>query len=89
MELAYWDKTAGKPVDLSKWKKFDRQDGEFFRQQFRVARQVNPEIVFLSGWNDWQYGCQIEPAKEYRFKYVDLAARFLGREEETRPYRDE
>lgn len=41
----------------------------------------------MSGWNDWQYACQIEPAVEYQFEYVDLAARLLGREEETRFYR--
>ena len=49
--------------------------------------QGDPEIIFISGWNDWQYGCQIEPAVEYGFKYVDLAAQVLGREAETAPYR--
>ena len=53
-----------------------------------MARQVNPEIIILSGWNDWQYANQIEPAVEYRFQYVDLAARLLGRAAETQSYRD-
>jgi hypothetical protein len=67
----------------------DREDGQFFRRQLRRAVEANPEILFISGWNDWQYGSHIEPAVEYGFQYVDLAAECLGRQEETRPYREE
>jgi len=49
--------------------------------------QANPEIIFISSWNDWQYGNQIEPAVEYGCKYLDLTAEILGRWRETRPYR--
>jgi len=89
MELAYLGKKKGYPLDVSKWNRFDRQGGEYFRKQLLTAREVNPDFIFISGWNDWQYGNQIEPAVEYRFKYVDQAAQMLGREEETKPYRDE
>ena len=44
-------------------------------------------MIFISGWNDWAWCLQIEPAKEYGFTYVDMAARLLGRETETQPYR--
>jgi hypothetical protein len=64
----------------------ERDDGRFFEKQVLRAREGNPRIIFISGWNDWQYACQIEPAEEYGFKYVDLAAQLLGREAETRPY---
>lgn len=67
----------------------DREDGAFFERQLLRARAGNPEIIFISGWNDWQYGNQIEPAEEYGCQYVDLAARLLGRERETAAYRDE
>jgi len=67
----------------------EREDGAYFRKQFLRAREVNPEIIFISGWNDWQFGSQIEPAKEYKFKYVDLAAQMLGRWDETASYRDD
>ena len=53
-----------------------------------IARYGNPDIIFISGWNDWQYANQIEPAVEYGFQYVDIAARLLGRGPETAPYRD-
>ena len=64
-----------------------REDGRYFEKQLLRAREGNPEIIFVSGWNDWQCCLQIEPAVEYGFKYVDMAARLLGREAETLPYR--
>ncbi len=66
----------------------EREDGAYFRKQFLRAREVNPEIIFISGWNDWQYGSQIEPAKKYKLKYLDLTAQMLGRWDETARYRD-
>jgi hypothetical protein len=81
MENAYIAKRKG-PLAFK-----PREDGFFEKQMLRV-RAVNPEILFISGWNDWQYGCQIEPAKEYGFKCVDTAARLSGREAETAPYRE-
>jgi hypothetical protein len=44
-------------------------------------------MIFISGFNDWACCMQIEPAKEYGFLYLDLAARLLGRQTETLPYR--
>ena len=64
-----------------------RADGKYFENQLLKARQVNPKVIFISGWNDWAWCLQIEPAKEYGFKYVDIAARLVGREAETLPYR--
>lgn len=64
-----------------------REDGLLFERQLLRAREGNPEIIFISGWNDWQCCLQIEPAVEYEFKYVDTAARLLGRSTETLPYR--
>jgi hypothetical protein len=64
-----------------------RADGKYFENQLLQARQINPRLIFISGWNDWAWCLQIEPAKEYGFQYVDLAARLLGRAAETLPYR--
>jgi len=65
----------------------ERKDGTYYERQLYWAKQANPDIIFISGWNDWQYSNQIEPAVEYEFKYVDLTAKCLGRWEETAPYR--
>ena len=67
----------------------DRKDGAFFEKQILRARQVEPAIIFISGWNDWQYGNQIEPSIEYGYTYIDLAAKLLGRWQETAPYREQ
>lgn len=64
-----------------------RAGGKTFESQLLQARQVDPQLIFVSGWNDWACCLQIEPAKEYGFQYVDILARLLGREAETRPYR--
>ena len=65
-----------------------RADGQNFENQLLKAREVDPKVIFISGWNDWAWCLQIEPAKEYGFRYVDMAARLLGRASESRTYRD-
>jgi hypothetical protein len=94
LEDAYMAKYVNKKeLDLESIRKLGkiaaarREDGRLFERQLLRAREVNPEIIFISGWNDWQCCLQIEPAVEYGFKYIDTAARLLGRETETLPYR--
>lgn len=65
----------------------DRDGGAYYRKQLEWAKQHNPEVIFVSGWNDWIYGNQIEPATEYGFTYIDLTAEVLGRSAETARYR--
>ncbi|MHB9022782.1 MAG: glycoside hydrolase family 71/99 protein [Armatimonadota bacterium] len=96
LELMYMAKYVRKETnpDREKIYRESRQhaalpdEGRLFEKQLLRARQGDPEFIFISGWNDWQYQCQIEPAVEYEFLYVDMAARLLGREAETLPYRE-
>jgi hypothetical protein len=96
LEHAYIAKHLNKETDLDlariradgRKSAADREEGEYFKKQLLHARYGNPDIIFISGWNDWQYANQIEPAVEYGFQYVDMAARLLGREAETAPYRN-
>jgi hypothetical protein len=96
LEHAYMAKYVRKRDDLDLYKIYQesrkgaahREEGAHFTKQLLRARYGNPDIIFISGWNDWQYANQIEPAVEYGFQYVDMAARLLGREAETAPYRD-
>jgi len=67
--------------------KDERGDGAFYEKQLLRAKQGDPAIIFVSGWNDWQYANQIEPAAEYEFLYVDMTARVVGRWDETASYR--
>jgi hypothetical protein len=95
MEHAFIAKyIRNKPVDTEALRQHGkaviahRADGKFFEDQLLTVRQANPKMIFIAGWNDWAYCMQIEPAKEYGFKYVDMAARLLGRGAETQPYRE-
>ncbi|MHB1484211.1 MAG: glycoside hydrolase family 99-like domain-containing protein [Saccharofermentanales bacterium] len=67
--------------------KVDRENGEFYKRQLLWAKKADPKIIFVSGWNDWQYGNHIEPSVEYGYQYVDLTAETLGRKDETAAYR--
>jgi hypothetical protein len=93
LEGAYVNKMQKKPLDMEAIHRQGqkaaavREDGRYFERQLLRPRKVNPDIIFISGWNDWQCCLQIEPAVEYGFKYIDTAARLLGRESETLPYR--
>jgi hypothetical protein len=95
MESAFIDKTfKKKTVNTDALREHGkvvikkRADGKTFESQLLKARAVNPKVIFVSGFNDWACCMQIEPAKEYGFKYLDISAQFLGREAETRPYRE-
>jgi len=93
LEDAYVAKHIRKdsPLDFeairAKAPRADREDGAFYERQLTHAKNAEPDIIFVSGWNDWQYANQIEPAVEYEFLYVDMTAYLLGRQEETLPYR--
>jgi len=93
LEDAYVAKHIRKdsPLDLeavrAKAPRADREGGAFYERQLTRAKDADPDIIFVSGWNDWQYANQIEPAVEYEFLYVDMTARVLGRQDETAPYR--
>jgi hypothetical protein len=95
MEAAFIEKFIhGKEIDEKALREHgkvvveQRAGGKLFETQLLKAREVDPKLIFISGWNDWVFNLQIEPAKEYGFLYVDMAARLLGREAETAAYRD-
>jgi hypothetical protein len=72
-------------------KRANRQSWEntkFYQKQLKWAVKNNPENIFISGWNDWEYENPIEPSKEYKFKFVDITAKLLGRESEVKKYVD-
>jgi len=50
----------------------DRAGGDYYRQQLAWAKQHNPEIIFVSGWNDWIYG---EPSPQDAARLSSAAIR--------------
>lgn len=40
----------------------DRQNGEYYQQQFENAIEVNPQVISITSFNEWHEGTQIEPA---------------------------
>lgn len=39
--------------------------GICFSQQWQHALKVNPQFVFITGWNEWTAGCWPEPDRQY------------------------
>ncbi len=57
----------------------DRERGLFFAQQWQSALQIDPQFVFVTGWNEWTAGRQYNPGvsmlghvtKTGQYYYVD------------------
>lgn len=57
----------------------DRERGPFFAQQWQSALQIDPQFVFVTGWNEWTAGRQYNPGvsmlghvtKPGQYYYVD------------------
>ncbi len=58
----------------------------------QIVAESNGRVIGAAGYNPFRIEESLKDVdkgvKEYGFKYVDLAALVLGREEETRPYRE-
>jgi hypothetical protein len=54
-----------------------RDGGAYLAREFKWALDNQPDLVFLSSWNDWAFGNMIEPSDEYGEKYLDLLAEML------------
>ncbi len=61
----------------------DRADGGYYRATFRGAIQSEPTWVMITSWNEWLEGTQIEPARGYGTRYLEItremARAFKGR----------
>lgn len=48
------------------------RDGETFRFTLGKALQANPHVVQLVTWNDYGEGTEIEPTKEFGYRYLEI-----------------
>jgi hypothetical protein len=56
--------------------KLDRANGTVYARQWDAAISQGAEAVFISSWNEWHEGAEIEPSVQYGFTYVDLTRQF-------------
>lgn len=69
-----YDDTAGRTPGTV----VDRRDGDLYREQWKSLLGLDPDIVFITSWNEWHEGTSIEPAKEWRALYLEITARYVG-----------
>ncbi|MBS3789084.1 glycoside hydrolase family 99-like domain-containing protein [Candidatus Bipolaricaulota bacterium] len=58
-----------------------KRDPDIFREFCQTAKENVEEglnIIFISSWNEWPEGHQVEPAKEYGFKYLEIIKNTLA-----------
>jgi len=54
-----------------------RDGGAYLARQLKWALDNQPDVVYLSSWNDWAFGNTIEPSDEYGERDLDLIAQML------------
>jgi hypothetical protein len=56
-----------------------RADGTAYDESWRVALSVDPPWVFVSSWNEWHEGSEIEPSVEHGRRYLEATRRWAER----------
>ena len=54
-----------------------RANGTVYARQWNAAINQNATAVFISSWNEWHEGAEIEPSLQYGFQYIDLTRQFV------------
>jgi len=49
-----------------------RRDGGYYIDSWDVALSCDPDWIFVTSWNEWYEGSQIEPSVEYGHDYITL-----------------
>ncbi|HPO90331.1 MAG TPA: hypothetical protein PLJ44_04405 [Victivallales bacterium] len=63
----------------------DAEDGMFYVKGLKMAKELNPDLVIVTQWNDFEEGGFIEPAWDYDgfngdpFKYCRITAASIGK----------
>jgi hypothetical protein len=56
-----------------------RADGAAYDESWRAALSVDPAWVFVSSWNEWHEGSEIEPSVEHGRRYLEATRRWAER----------
>jgi len=54
----------------------ERCNGKFYEEQWRRTLKFNPDIVFITSFNEWHESTSIEPAEEWGHLYLNLTKKF-------------
>lgn len=54
----------------------ERQSGKYFEETFKIAINSNPDLIFITSWNEWWEHTYIEPSKKFKNLYLNLTKKY-------------
>jgi hypothetical protein len=54
----------------------ERDSGKYFEETFKTAINSNPDLIFITSWNEWWEHTYIEPSKKYKNRYLSLTRKY-------------
>lgn len=64
-----------------------RQEGRSYRSDWQRVLAAQPELVIIESWNDYEWGTEVAPSRQYGVVYVDLTRLFEARLGTREPHR--
>ena len=75
--LPGFDNRKNKSLQGEQGKYLPRLDGKTYKDTWEAALSSDPDIVLICTWNEWHEGTEIEPSREYGFKYLLLTREYV------------
>lgn len=57
----------------------DRDDGLFYQKMWSNALELGAKHILITSWNELHEGTEIEPTREYGFKYIEITRDYTSR----------
>ncbi len=54
----------------------DRENGAYYTRTWEAALASDPNIIIICTWNEWHEGTEVEPSREYGFRYLEITKRY-------------
>ncbi|NHV07268.1 MAG: hypothetical protein HA495_08025 [Thaumarchaeota archaeon] len=61
----------------------NREDGAYYNLTWNASVESNPDIVLICTFNEWHEGTNIEPSREFGFKYLQLTKYWVEKYKNT------
>jgi len=75
--LPGFDNRKVKSLRGEQGKYLPRLDGKTYKDTWEAALNSDPDIILICTWNEWHEGSEIEPSREYGFKYLLLTREYV------------